>query len=372
MKALGVGIIGCGNISTAYLRLAPIFKTFSIRAVADLDMDAARMRAEQHGVEARSVDDLLASDDIDIVVNLTVPAAHFEVTRAILYAGKHAYSEKPIVLTKEEGALLRALADAQELRVGAAPDTFLGGAHQMARQLIDGGNIGRITSGTAHIMSHGMEHWHPNPDFFFKHGGGPMLDMGPYYLTNLIQFLGPVARVAALTGTAFEERIILSAPRAGEKIKVETPTNIHALLEFTSGANVTLSTSWDVHMHRHGHMELYGTESSLFLPDPNFFGGQVEWRAPGGEMMSLDGENHPFGLPNQDGRANYRGVGLADMAEALIEGRAHRCALDLALHTVDVMTSILRSGDEGTFVSTSTTCTRPAPLGAEDARALLA
>ncbi|MEL7151436.1 MAG: Gfo/Idh/MocA family oxidoreductase [Pseudomonadota bacterium] len=372
MTALGVGIIGCGNISTTYLRLAPLFKTFRVRAVADLNIDAARTRAEEHGVEARSVDDLLVSDDIDIVVNLTVPTAHFDVTRTILEAGKHVYSEKPFVLSTEEGAQLRALAQTQGLRIGSAPDTFLGGAHQIARHLIDDGKAGQITSGTAHIMSRGMEHWHPNPDFFFKPGGGPMLDMGPYYLTNLIQLLGPVARVAALTSAAFEERMITSPERAGQAIMVETPTSIHALLEFHSGASVTLSTSWDVQAHRHGHMELYGTQGSLFLPDPNFFGDPVEWHVPGGKVMILDGETHPLGRPNQDGRANYRGAGLADMAAALIDGREHRCALDLSLHVVDVMTSILRSGEERAFVKMSTTCTRPAPLNSSHASALLA
>ena len=215
-----------------------------------------------------------------------------------------------------------------------------------------------------------MEHWHPNPDFFFKPGAGPMLDIGPYYVTNLIQLLGPVKRVGGLTTSAFAERTITSEPRAGEKIPVETPTNIHALLEFASGASITISTSWDVHAHRHGHMELYGTEGSLFLPDPNFFGGTVELAA-GEVITALDTWDHPFGVPNQNTQANYRVAGLADMAAALAEGRAHRCSLDLALHAVDVMTSVLTSGETGSFVTLSTTCERPAPLVPEDARALL-
>ncbi len=372
MTKLGVGIIGCGNISTSYLRLAPLFKGLEMCAVADLNMDAAQARAEEFGVAARTVDDLLASDDIDVVVNLTIPEAHFEVTRSILYAGKHAYTEKPIVLSMEEGEVLRALAEAQDLRIGSAPDTFLGGAHQLARRVIDDGQVGRITAGTAHIMNRGMEHWHPNPDFFFKPGAGPMLDIGPYYVTNLIQLLGPVARVAALTNAAFLERTITSEPRAGETVPVETPTNIHALLDFVSGASVTISTSWDVHVHRHGHMELYGTEGSLFLPDPNFFGGTVELGGANGEISPLQPWAHPFGIPNQDTRANYRVAGLADMAAALVEGRAHRCSLELALHAVDVMTSVLRSGEEGAFVALSTTCARPDALGPEEARALLA
>lgn len=372
MTKLGVGIIGCGNISSAYLRLAPMFAGLEMRAVADLNRAAAEARAEEFGVAARSVEDLLGSDDIDVIVNLTIPEAHYPVTRQILEAGKHAYSEKPLVLTMDEGEALRTLATEQDLRIGSAPDTFLGGAHQLARRAIDDGTVGRITAGTAHVMSRGMEHWHPNPDFFFKPGAGPMLDIGPYYVTNLIQLLGPVKRVAALTSAAFAERTITSEPRAGEKIPVETPTNIHALLDFADGASVTISTSWDVHAHRHGHMELYGTDGSLFLPDPNFFGGTVEIGRPGGEISALDEWDHPFGIPNQDTRANYRVAGLADMAAALATGREHRCSLDLALHAVDVMTSVLRSGESGSFVTLSTTCERPAPLGPDDARALLA
>ncbi len=369
---MNVGIIGCGNISSVYLRLAPMFKGVEMQAVADLNMDAARERADEFGVQALSVDDLLAADQIDIVVNLTVPDAHFAVTRRILEAGKHVYSEKPLVLTMDEGEALRALAEAKELRVGSAPDTFLGGSHQMARRMIDDGRIGDVVAGTAHVMSRGMEHWHPDPDFFFKPGAGPMLDIGPYYVTNLIQLLGPVARVGAMTSAAFECRTITSEPRSGERINVETPTNIHALLEFANGATVTLSTSWDVHVHRHGHMELYGTEGSLFLPDPNFFGGEVALGAPGGHIAPHPAWDHPFGVANQDDRANYRCAGLADMAAALGEGRPNRCSLELALHAVDVMTSVLKSGETGQFVTLSTICDRPDPLGPDAARALLA
>ncbi|MEM6387242.1 MAG: Gfo/Idh/MocA family oxidoreductase [Pseudomonadota bacterium] len=374
MTKLGVGIIGCGNISNTYLRLAPLFKGLEMRAVADIDPETASNRAAAYSVAARSIDDLLASSDIDVVVNLTIPEAHFEVTKSILEAGKHAYSEKPIVLTLEDGETLRGLAAEKGLRVGSAPDTFLGGSHQLARRAIDDGAVGRITGGTAHVMNHGMEHWHPNPDFFFRPGAGPMLDIGPYYVTNLIQLLGPVARVGALTNSAYKERTITSEPRSGETVPVETPTNIHALLEFVSGACVTLTTSWDVHAHRHGHMELYGTEGSLFLPDPNFFGGTVEQGAPGGAITALDPWPHPFGVSNEaeDDRANYRASGLADMATAIAEGRAHRCSLDLALHAVDVMTAALTSGESGQFVTLSTTCERPAPLSPEEARALLA
>jgi predicted dehydrogenase len=372
MTTLGVGIIGCGNISTSYLRLAPLFKGIEMRAVADIDRKAAEARAKEFGVRAMSVGDLLAAPDIDAVVNLTIPDAHYAVTRSILEAGKHAYTEKPMVLTLEEGKALRGLAASRGLRVGSAPDTFLGGAHQLARAAIDEGKVGRIVAGTCHVMSRGMEHWHPNPDFFFKPGAGPMLDLGPYYVTNLIQLVGPVRRVAALTTAAFKERTITSEPRKGEKIPVTTPTNIHALLDFANGATVTVSTSWDIHAHRHGPMELYGTEGSLFVPDPNFFGGAVEIGRPGGVIEALPAWDHPFGVPNQDTRANYRVAGLADMAAGIAGGRAHRCSMELALHAVDVMTGVLKAGETGAWIEMTTTCERPAPLGPKDARALLA
>lgn len=376
MTKLGLGIIGCGNISTSYLRLAPLFKGLEMRAVADVNTDAARARGAEFDLRAQSVEDLLASKDVDVVINLTIPAAHCNVTRAILQAGKHAYSEKPLVLTLEDGMALRDLAAARGLVVGCAPDTFLGGAHQQARALLDEGRIGAVTAASAAVLNHGMEHWHPNPDFFFLPGAGPMLDLGPYYIANLINLLGPVRRVGALASSARPERTIGSGPRKGEKVPVRTPTNIHALLEFHSGATVNLSTSWDVWHHKRSHFELYGTEGTLYLPDPNFFGGSVELAGRDGALKVVEGWDHPFGRVNQshNGRdlANYRTAGLADMVQALIEGREARCTLDRALHGVEVMTACLDSGAAGRFVTLSTTCTRPEPLGPEAARALLA
>lgn len=377
MARLGVGIIGCGNISSAYLRLAPLFRALEVRAVADINMAAAQARAAEFGVRAETVDDILKAGDIDVIVNLTVPAAHYEITRRVLEAGKHAYSEKPVVLSLDEGRALQDLAAQKGLRLGSAPDTFLGGAHQAARAAIDAGRVGRIVAGTCHVMSHGMEHWHPNPDFFFQPGGGPVLDLGPYYITNLIQLIGPVRSVAALANASFPTRTIGNGPRNGEEIAVTTPTNVHALLEFANGATVTLSASWDVWKHRHANMELYGTEGSLFVPDPNFFGGAVEIAGTSGEIAALEAADHPFAVPNmKDGqgndRANYRCAGLAEMAAAIDEGRPHRCNADVAVHAVDVMVSILKAGAEKRFVTLATTCDRPAALSADAARALLA
>lgn len=374
-KTLGVGIIGCGNISTTYFKYGPLFKGIEIRACADLNRSAAEVRAAEFGVRAATVEGLLNADDIDIVVNLTIPDAHWPVSKEILSAGKHVYSEKPLVLTLEDGKAMQALAEQNDLRVGSAPDTFLGGAHQLARKAIDDGGIGTITSGTCHVMSHGMEHWHPNPDFFFLPGGGPILDLGPYYIANLVNLVGPIKRVAALTSSATATRTIVSQPRAGEEISVKTPTNIHALLEFQNGATVTLSASWDVWAHQHKNMELYGTEGSIYVPDPNFFGGDVLVTDRAGEAEVLEDDGHPFGIPNQDhgqGKmANYRTVGLADMAQAITEERDYRCSFDRALHAVDVMASILKSGETGDFIDISSPCSRPAALGKAEAEAML-
>ncbi len=373
MSNLGVGIIGCGNISSAYLRLAPMFRGFEIRAVADVHDAAARARAEEFGVRHDSVEALLGANDIDILVNLTVPAAHFEVSSNALKSGKHVYSEKPFVLSLEEGAELARLAGEKGCRVGSAPDTFLGGAHQLARHMIDDGVIGTVTSGTAFMMNHGMEHWHPNPDFFFLPGAGPVLDIGPYFVTNLVQLIGPVRRVAAVSTTPSGTRTIRSEPRRGEEIPVETPTTIHGILEFHGGAVVTLVTSWDVWAHGHKPMELHGTGASLDVPDPNFFGGELVMTRANENAGRVDSWDHPFAVVNQDGRhANYRTAGLADMALAIQEKRPHRCSMELALHAVEVMSGLLKSGESGEFVKLTTTCDRPAQLGPDEARALLA
>lgn len=373
---LRLGLIGAGNISTSYLGRAPHYNGIRFVAVADRDPAAAEARAAEFGIEARSVDALLDSDDIDLIVNLTVPAAHFDISRRILQAGKHVYSEKPYVLTLEEGRALAAIAAEAGLRVGSAPDTFFGTSHQLARHIVDSGAIGRVTSGTCAVMSSGMESWHPNPDFFFLKGGGPVLDLGPYYISNLVQLLGPVARVAALAATPSTTRTIGSAARKGQQVPVETPTTIHALLEFHNGAVISFQSSWDVHQHDLQPMALYGTEGTLHVPDPNFFDGAVRVTRRA-EPAALPDWDHPLGPANRmtnDGRhvADYRAAGLADMALAIAQGRPHRCNDELALHVVEVMTAILQSGEEGRFVPMTTTCARPEALDPAAAGLLLA
>ena len=369
---LGVGIIGCGNISSAYMSLGPLFKGIDVRACADVNPEAAQARAEEFGIDALTVDELLARDDISIVVNLTIPVAHYEISLKILDAGKHVYSEKPFVLTTAEGETLLKKANASGLRIGSAPDTFLGGSHQLVRHLVDSGAVGKILSGTAIVQSHGAEGWHPNPDFFYLPGAGPILDLGPYYIANLVQLIGPVKEVVALTGTGSSYRTIGNGEREGEKIPVETPTTIHALLRFVSGAQVTLIASWDVWAHSHSELELYGEQGSLFIPDPNFFGGTVGLTRQG-EEVPLPDWKHPFSINNfEDGeQANYRGAGLSDMAIAISNDRPHRCSAEFAHHVVDVMTSILESGESGVVVPITTVCERPETFDGDAARAIM-
>ena len=230
----------------------------------------------------------------------------------------------------------------------------MGASHQLARTLIDEGAIGTVTSGAAVVMSSGMEDWHPNPDFFFQKGGGPILDLGPYYICNLVQMLGPVAQVTSMTGMASDTRTIANGPRNGETVPVETPTTIHAVMKFESGAIITLLSSWDVHSSNHPIMELYGTDGTMDLPDPNFFGDDVSV-TPRGESRLVKSWDHPFGEPNfEETKANYRGAGLADMALAITQGRPHRCNDTFATHVVEVMTAILEAGETGKVMALTT------------------
>ncbi|MEZ5668277.1 MAG: Gfo/Idh/MocA family oxidoreductase [Alphaproteobacteria bacterium] len=352
---VGIGIIGCGNISGAYLKAARHFPILDVRAVADLNMDAARARGAEFGVPAVSVEALLADPAIAIVVNLTIPQAHLSVGLQALDAGKHVHGEKPLCVTLDDGRRLVAHAEARGLRVGCAPDTFLGGAHQTARKLVDEGAIGRPVGGTAFFMCPGHERWHPNPAFYYAKGGGPMLDMGPYYVTDLVNLLGPVARVSGQTSMLRASRPIYSEPLKGQSIDVEVPTHVAGLLTFRNGAIVTIVMSFDVPKHRHLPLEIYGTDATLIVPDPNYFGGQIELARPRAEWEAL---------PTAHGYAddNYRIIGVADMAHAIRGNRPHRASGALALHVLEVMTAIERSAEIGTPVDIESAPERPAML----------
>lgn len=360
MDPVRVGLIGCGNISAAYLKGAAFFPELNVMCCADLDESRAQARADEFGLRATTVDALLADPAIEVVLNLTIPRAHVPVGLDAIAHGKHVHCEKPFGISTEEARpLLQAARDAN-LRVGVAPDTFLGGAHQTARKLIDDGAIGQPLSGTAFMMNHGHEHWHPDPAFYYAPGGGPMFDMGPYYLTNLVNLLGPVARVTGFVTHGFAQRVVSSAPRSGEVIDVDVATHVSGLLQFESGAVVTIVTSFDVWQHRHGNMELYGTEGSLVVPDPNRFGGTVGLAKRRDAWVDV-----PLTHGYADG--NFRIIGLADLAHAIRQNRAHRCSGALGYHVLEVMEAFATSSETGQVVDIASRCERPAPLPARSA-----
>jgi len=376
-NSYGIGIMGAGVISRQYLTFAPLFADVELRGIADLIPERAAIRSADYGVPHLTPKALLADPAIDVVVSLTQPQQHFGVLMAALEAGKHAYTEKPFALSRVQGEQLKKTAAEKGLRVGGAPDTFLGGAHQHCRQLIDAGRIGKIISGTAIVMSRGMENWHPDPFFFFAPGGGPILDVGPYYVADLVQLIGPVRRVTAFGSIARTERHITAetSPAFGKTIRVTTPTTIHAVLEFANGAVITLIGSWEVASHGHTPIELYGSEGTLYVPDPNFFGGDIVVAGLDGQRTPVDPWDHPLGKPNDPRpnkpQANYRSAGIADFVRAIDEGRPARCGVDFVLHVSDVLTSILRSVESGRAEAVETTCERPAALLPEEAASLL-
>ena len=345
-----VGIIGCGNISETYFNCQKIFNNFEIIACADLNNEFAIKSAEQFNVKALSVDDILSNKEIGLIINLTIPSAHKEIIVKSLNAGKHCFSEKPLAMNMEEGLEIQKLSSEKKLYVGCAPDTFLGAAGQNARKLIEEDKIGKVVLGTFNLMSHGMEHWHPNPDFFFKPGAGPVFDVGVYYLTQLINLIGPVKSISSISGTATPERTITSEPRNGEKIVVETPTTLMGSLEFHNNAKIQFFCSWDVWKHKHSTIELYGLEGSMIVPDPNFFSGNILLSKKDEDWQIINNDSMLLGIPNKtdnDGSkiANYRGIGLSDMIDAINNQRQARCSLDLAIHVLEVMEGIITSSE---------------------------
>jgi predicted dehydrogenase len=357
MSKVGIGIIGCGNISTAYLKAAQRFPVLDVRAVADLRSEAAERRGAEFGVPALRVDQLLKRDDVEIVINLTVPLAHTDVSLAVLDAGKHVHSEKPLGVNVAEARKVMDLAAAKNLRVGSAPDTFLGGGHQTARKLIDDGAIGAPVAGSAFFMCPGHERWHPAPGFYYLRGGGPMLDMGPYYITDLVQLLGPVASVMGSTARPKSERLVTSEPMNGALIPVEVATHVAGMLEFESGAVVSIAMSFDVPKHRHTPIEIYGDKGAILVPDPNRFGGEVQVAKTG-----ADWETVPLTHGHVDGE--FRSIGVADMATAIVAGRPHRASGALAFHVLEVMEAFQASSDEGRRVKIQSSVERPAAMPA--------
>jgi predicted dehydrogenase len=367
MQITKLGIVGCGNISDAYLIGGARSRFVSVKSVTDVDMDRATAQAKAYRTAAVTLDDMLADPEIAIIVNLTPPQAHAEIGRRVIAAGKHVYSEKPFAVTLAEARDLVAAAERAGVRIGSAPDTFLGAAHQLVRSIIDEGRVGKIVGGAAIFATAGMEMWHPNPFFFFQKGGGPVLDIGCYPITQLVNCLGPVESVVAHASKGRETRVVSSEPHRGKEIKVEVPTTVNGVLAFVSGANVSFTASWDIWKHTRQPLEFYGTEGSILNPDPNFFGGSVKVSAQDGKWEEVSFAGRPFGAvtrEQKDGRlvADYRMAGVFDMACAIASGRPHRASGELALHVLEVMEALERSSAEDRRMVIESRCERPAPV----------
>ncbi len=356
MNKTKIGMVGCGNISGVYLKASRIFEYIEIAACSDIIMERAKAKAEEFNVpKACTVEELLADPEIEIILNLTVPKAHGEVALKALNASKSVYNEKPLAVTREDGQRILQLAKEKGLRVGCAPDTFLGGGLQTCRKLIDDGWIGKPIAATSFVTSHGPEGWHPDPEFFYKAGGGPMFDMGPYYLTALVSLMGPIRRVTGSTRITFPERTITSQPKYGRKIKVDVPTHVVGVMDFANGAVGTILTSFDVWGAQLPRIEIYGTEGSLSVPDPNRFGGPVSILRAGSREWKEVPLTH--GYIDQS-----RSIGVADMAKAIKTGRPHRANGEMAYHVLDLMHAFHDASNKGKHIKLQSTCTRPAPL----------
>ncbi|SFE62285.1 Predicted dehydrogenase [Actinacidiphila alni] len=350
---VGVAVVGAGVISTQYLDHLTVFPDLKVLAVADLDTERARAAAGAYGVPvAGDLASVLAIPEVEIVVNLTIPAAHAEVATAALRAGKHVYGEKPLALAPSDGAKILAEAQSRDLRVGSAPDTFLGAGLQSAARALAAGAIGEPVSATAVTQGPGPEKWHPNPEFLYQYGAGPLFDIGPYYLTALVALFGPVARVAASARQAHGHRVIGSGPKEGTSFAVEVPTHVHALLDFAGGPSASATFSFDSSVPRR-MIEVTGTEGTLSLPDPNTFEGPLQVRGFDDE----DWRDLPV-----TGTVAGRGLGVLDMARAIRGGAEHRASGELAQHVLDLMATITDAAEHRTVRTLETSAPAVAPL----------
>jgi predicted dehydrogenase len=357
---LRVGIVGVGNISGIYFTNLARYASTEVVACADLDLERAQKVAEQYRIgKASTPEALMADPEVDLVLNLTVPKAHAAVALQAIEAGKHVYCEKPLSVTREDARRILEAARAKGVRVGCAPDTFLGGGIQTCRKLIDDGAIGEPIAVNAFMLCRGHETWHPSPEFYYEVGGGPMLDMWPYYVTALVNLVGPIRRVTGSARATFPTRTITSQPKHGKVVTVETPTHHVGVLDFANGAIGQITTSFDVYPSPLASITIYGTEGTLMVPDPNGFGGEV-W-------LKRAGENEFAKIPLTHGHAeNARGIGVLDMAHAIQENRPHRVSGDLAFHVLDTMLAVAEASDAGRHIELTSQVDRPAALGVDE------
>jgi len=359
MKPVKVGLVGSGFISGIYLENSKVFNSFDVVACADLLIERAQGRAEGYGVpKVCSTEEIMVDSEIEIVLNLTTPDGHHKVAKQAIEAGKSVYNEKPLSIDLADGKELVDLAKENKVLIGGAPDTFLGGGIQTCRKIIDDGWIGKPVAVTAFMTCPGHESWHPDPEFYYKKGGGPMFDMGPYYLTALVNLVGPIRQVKASTKITFDERTITSEPRNGTKIKVDVPTHVAGIMDFYNQATGVIITSFDVWSAQLPRIEVYGTHGSLSVPDPNTFGGPVQVYLPDDKEWKDVPLTHGY-------TSNSRGLGVADMAYALRSGRPHRANGDLTYHVLEAMHAFHEASDSERTVKMLSTVERPAPLPLE-------
>lgn len=365
--AFRIGLVGCGHVSEQYLEGFRRMPILDVVGCYDIDADLAATRAREFGIGRvfGSLEELLRCDDIQILVNLTPPKMHAMVTGAALESGKHVYSEKPLATSLDEARALLDLADRQDLRLACAPDTVLGSGLQTTRKILDDGWIGRPVGVGAYFLSHGIEHFHPNPAAFYGIGAGPLLDVGPYYLTALVHLLGPIARVSALSATPHTTRIASSPGNVGAVIDVETPTYISASLEFQSGAIGTLVATFDVWATRLPYIEIYGEQGTISSPDPDSWTGEPEVRRYGPEearMLDLRRDVLWSRMPPSHPADAARGVGVEDLAISILNKEPHRMSAEVAFHVLDVSHCIMQAAREGRVIEVMSSCVRPAPL----------
>jgi predicted dehydrogenase len=382
-KVFKVGLIGCGHIAETYFRAQKYFNNIKIMKCADINNKSAEKCASIYGIKALSVNEILNDKEVEIILNLTIPKAHYEVAKKALLHNKHVYSEKPLAINFKDGKELLNIANKKKLYIGNAPDTFLGGGNQKSKELLEKNTIGKINLGNAIFAFPGVQSYHPNPESWFsKKEGGPVIDMGPYYLTALVNLLGPAKEVSGSIMRGVNYRTIGIGPKKGKKFKVECPTTYLSTVVFENDTVIRLTLSFDVIAHQRNHIELYGKKGSLIVPDPNMFGGSVyickklgdPWKEFKTEKMSLGKiniRNKSLRANESSTNANYRGAGLSEMAYCIENKKKHRCSGELSLHILDIIQSTMKASKTGKKQKIKTTCKIPKKFTEKEIRKLL-
>ena len=382
-KVFKVGLIGCGNIAETYFRAQKYFNNIKIIKCADINKNIAKKCAYKYGIKSLGVNEILKDNEIEIIINLTIPKAHYEVAKKALLNNKHVYSEKPMAINLKEGKELLKISKIKKLYIGNAPDTFLGGGNQKSKELLDKNVIGKITFGNAIFAFPGIQSYHPNPEpWFAKKEGGPVIDMGPYYLTALVNLLGPAKKVSGRIIRGVNYRKIGIGPKKGKKFKVKCPTTYLSTIIFKNNTVIRLTLSFDVIAHKRNHIELYGIKGSLIVPDPNMFGGSVYickklgslWKEfKTGKMLlgKINIKTQSSRTNESPTNANYRGVGLSEMAYCIEKRKKHRCNGELALHVLDIIESIMKASISGIPQKIKTSCNKPIKFTTKEIKKLL-